>query len=225
MKRPRGVVVAIDGPAGAGKSSVSRRVAKALGYALVDTGAMYRAVGYVATARGVSLDDDAALGEIARSLDLAFIPDDAEQRVIIEGADRTHEIRHPEMSAAASRVSRHVPVREALVAVQRRLGAEGGVVLEGRDIGTVVFPDAEAKIFLTASPEERAKRRVAELTEKGLPVDYTETLRQIRERDSLDENREVAPLRPATDAVSVDSTGAVLDEIVAHIVGIVRARL
>jgi cytidylate kinase len=223
--RERGVVVAIDGPAGAGKSSVSRRVAAALGYTLVDTGAMYRAVGFVAKARGVSLDDAEGLGRIAESLDLAFEPGESEQRVIIEGTDRSHEIRHPDISAAASLVSRHVPVRAALVAVQRRLGAEGGVVLEGRDIGTVVFPDAEAKVFLTASPEERASRRVAELVEKGHEVDYDETLAQIRERDALDENREIAPLKPAQDAVSVDSTGADLDTIVRQIVAFVRTRL
>lgn len=225
MKRPRGAVVAIDGPAGAGKSSVSRRVAAALGYTLVDTGAMYRAVGLVARERGVSLDDGVALGDIAETLDLRFAPGDGEQRVIVEGVDRTLDIRHPEISAAASRASRHVPVREALVAVQRRLGAEGGVVLEGRDIGTVVFPDAEVKIFLTASPEERASRRVAELEQKGLPVDYDETLSQIRERDALDESREVAPLKPAVDAVPVDSTGAQIDTIVSRIVALVHATI
>jgi len=218
-KRTRGVVVAIDGPAGAGKSTASKRVAERLGYTLVDTGAMYRSVALVAIERGANLDVEAQVAEIAESidLDLESKPSGA-VRVYVDGRDVSELIRDPQISSAASRVSRHPSVRDALVEQQRRLGAAGGVVLEGRDIGTVVFPDAEVKVFLTASPEERARRRVAELVAKGHDVDYEETLDQIRERDQLDESREVAPLKPAADAIRLDSTDLGLDEVVERIV-------
>ena len=217
--RSRGVVVAIDGPAGAGKSTASKRVAERLGYTLVDTGAMYRSVALVAVERGLDLDSEAVVSEIARTIDLELEskPSGA-VRVYVDGRDVSELIRDPQISSAASRVSRHVAVRDALVAQQRRLGAAGGVVLEGRDIGTVVFPDAEVKVFLTASPEERARRRVAELVAKGHDVDYDETLDQIRERDRLDESREIAPLKPADDALRLDSTDLGLDEVVERIV-------
>lgn len=223
-KRERGVVVAIDGPAGAGKSTASRRVADRLGYTLVDTGAMYRSVAYVAIDRGLDLDDEKAMGELARTLDLAFEGrPNGTVRVFVDGRDVSDAIREPRISTASSRVSRHPSVRDALVEQQRRLGLDGGVVLEGRDIGTVVFPEAEVKVFLTASPEERARRRVAELVAKGHDVDYAETLAQIRERDALDEGRDIAPMRPAADAMQLDSTDLGLDEVVERICAKVRA--
>lgn len=224
-QRTRGVVVAIDGPAGAGKSTASRRVADRLSYTLVDTGAMYRSVALVALDAGTSLDDADALGTIARTIDLALeARPNGTVRVFVDGRDVSDAIREPHVSQAASRVSRHADVRESLVALQRKLGAEGGVVLEGRDIGTVVFPDAEVKVFLTASPEERARRRVAELVAKGHDVDYDDTLRQIRERDGLDEGRDLAPLKPADDALRLDSTDLGLDEVVDRVVAAVHAR-
>lgn len=223
-ERERGVVIAIDGPAGAGKSTVSRRMADRLGYTLVDTGAMYRSVAYAAIERGLSLDDAAAMGELSRTLDLAFEGrPNGSVRVFVDGRDVSDAIRDPRISTASSRVSRHPAVRDALVEQQRRLGAAGGVVLEGRDIGTVVFPDAEVKVFLTASPEERARRRVAELVAKGHDVEYADTLAQILERDALDEGREVAPLKPAADALLLDSTDLGLDEVVERICAKVRS--
>lgn len=224
-KRTRGAVVAIDGPAGAGKSTAARRVAERLEYTLVDTGAMYRAVALEATERGLSYDDGAALGALARGLDLRFEPGpDGAPRLVLDGIDRSEAIRTPAISAAASQVSRHPEVRDALLGLQRKVGAEGGVVLEGRDIGTVVFPDAEVKVFLTASAEERARRRVAELEAKGHDVDYESTLDQIRSRDALDEGREVAPLKPAADAVHLDSTALGIDEVVERIVALALSR-
>lgn len=191
---------------------------------MVDTGAMYRAVGLVALDTKVSLDDAVGLGEIANSIDLALEGrPNGSVRVFVDGRDVSDAIREPRVSQAASLVSRHEAVRTSLVALQRKLGAEGGVVLEGRDIGTVVFPDAEVKVFLTASPEERARRRVAELLAKGHDVDYDDTLAQMRERDGLDEGRELAPLRPADDALRLDSTNLGLDEVVDRVVAAVRA--
>lgn len=215
--------MAIDGPAGAGKSTVSRKVAERLGYTLVDTGAMYRSVAFVALEGGTDLDAEAPLGALAVGLDLAMeARATGAVRVYLDGRDVSEEIRDPAVSAAASRVSRHASVRDAMVEQQRRLGAEGGVVLEGRDIGTVVFPDAEVKVFLTASPEERARRRVAELVAKGHDVEYAETYAQIVERDRVDAERAIAPLRPAPDALHLDTTDLGIDEVVERIVRAVR---
>jgi cytidylate kinase len=216
VKRSRGLVVAIDGPAGAGKTTVSKRLAERLGYTRVDTGALYRALALAAKERGVPWSEGEALGALARSIDLGF----QGQRVTIDGRDREGEIRTPEISQGASIVSAHAPVRAALLELQRRLGSDGGVVLEGRDIGTVVFPDAEAKIFLTATDEERARRRAVEIG-----ADAAEVLREMRERDARDSGRAVAPLKPAPDAVHVDTSGLGLDEVVDRLAEIVRKRL
>lgn len=212
-------VVAIDGPAGAGKSTVARAVADALGYLLVDTGALYRGLALAARERGVDWDDGPALAALARQIELSFGPDG---RLRIDGVDRDDDIRSPEMGQGASKVSAHPEVRQALLGIQRALGAAGGVVLEGRDIGTVVFPDAEVKVFLTAAPEERARRRVGDLARRGIQADYDEVLASIRERDERDERRAVAPLRPADDAWILDSTGLSLEEVVKRVVGRVR---
>ena len=213
-------VVALDGPAGAGKSTVARAVAAELGFVLVDTGALYRGIALAAKERGVSWDDPDALGTLARELNLSF--DDAGS-LQIDGVSRGDDIRTPEVSQGASKVSAHPPVREALLGIQRSLGADGGVVLEGRDIGTVVFPDAEVKIFLTASVEKRAERRMGDLKRRGVEApDMESLLESIRERDHRDSTRAVAPLKPADDAEVVDTTSLTFDEVVTRVVETVR---
>jgi len=218
------VVVTIDGPAGAGKSSVAKLLARRLGYRLLDTGAIYRSVALVAQRGGIPWTDGAACARIARELDISYDFVGDKNHVFIAGEDVSSAIRTPEVSQGASQVSAHPEVRAALLDLQRRLGAGGGVVVEGRDTGTVVFPTAEAKFFLTANDEERARRRVAELTATGAKVDFAETLREIRERDSRDASRDVAPMIPASDAVLVDSSTQTLEEVVESLAGLVSAR-
>jgi CMP/dCMP kinase len=218
------IVVAIDGPAGAGKSTVSKRLAVRLGYRLLDTGAIYRAVALVSSRAQVSWDDAPALARLARELDIDFAFDGDVNRVRLAGVDESDAIRTPEISQGASKVSAHPEVRDALLDLQRRLGAAGGVVAEGRDIGTVVFPAAGAKFFLTAAPEVRARRRTDELRAAGKVVDEAATLKEIVERDERDSTRAVAPLKPADDAVLVDSTGLPIDEVVATMFDFVRQR-
>jgi cytidylate kinase len=218
------VVVTIDGPAGAGKSTVARRLARALGYRLLDTGAIYRSVAYAARAAGVAWTDGPALGALAAALDIDFAFAGDVNQVLLAGADVSAAIRTPEMSQGASQVSAHPEVRAALLELQRRLGAGGGVVVEGRDTGTVVFPAARAKFFLTASDDERARRRVAELRAAGQDVDLESTLKDIRERDERDASRAVAPMVAADDAVLFDSSQLNLDEVVAELLAIVRRR-
>jgi cytidylate kinase len=222
--------VAIDGPAGAGKSTASRRVAARLGFALVDTGAIYRTVALAATRRGIDLDDDARLAALLPALEIRFAPPaaGAGQRVLLGDEDVSSEIRTPPMSLGASKVSGRPVVRAGLLELQRRLALapeNAGAVLEGRDIGTVVFPDAEAKFFLTASPEERARRRHAELAARGDPQSYEEVLADQLRRDRDDSERAVAPLRPAADARVLDTSGVPLDAVVELLVREVTARL
>lgn len=218
-------VIAIDGPAGAGKSTVALRLAQQLGYVLVDTGALYRGVALAARERGIAWTDARALGELTAQLDLTFAARaDGAPRLLIDGKDRSGEIRTPEISMGASDVSKHPEVRSALLGLQRRLGRDGGVVLEGRDIGTVVFPDAEAKIFLTASDRTRADRRVQDLESKGMKVDPKNTLDEIRARDAQDSGRAVAPLRPADDAITVDTSDMGIDAVVDRLTEIARSK-
>lgn len=215
-------VVAIDGPVGSGKSSVARRVAERLGYLYLDTGAMYRAVGLLATEAGVPLDDEAAVAPLAAAARLRF---DDEGRLFAGDRDMTGLIRSLEMGAAASIVSVLPAVRRLLVERQRELGAGADIVMEGRDIGTNVFPDAEVKVFLTARPEVRAARRAAELRAKGDDVHVDEVLTALLERDRRDSERDVAPLRRAADAVEVDTSALTLDEVVDAVVAIAREKV
>ncbi len=226
----RPFIVAIDGPAGAGKSTASRGVAARLGFAMVDTGAIYRAVALAATRAGVALDDDARLGGLLPGVAIRFAPPAASgagQRVLLGGEDVSAEIRTPPMSLGASKVSGRSVVRAGLLDLQRRLAlADGnaGAVLEGRDIGTVVFPDADAKFFLTATPEERARRRHAELQAKGDRSTFEEVLADQLRRDRDDSERAVAPLRPAADALVVDTSGIPLARVVDRLVAEVESR-
>ena len=209
----RRIVVAVDGPAGAGKSTASRALAGRLDYVYVDTGAMYRAVGVIAHRRGVALDDDEALARLVGSL--RFEPRDG-GGLAVDGTDVSAEIRRAEAGELASRVSTRPVVRERLVALQRALGAEGGVVMEGRDIGTVVFPNAEVKLYLTADPAERARRRAVELRGRGESVDEVALAREIAARDERDSARSHSPLRPAADALRLDTTDLTLEQVVAR---------
>lgn len=225
----RSFLVAIDGPAGAGKSTVSRRVAEKVGFAMVDTGAIYRTVAYAAVRDGVAFDDDQALGGLLGRIRIEFRPAPvagAGQGVWLDGEDVSLAIRTPEISRAASAVSAREIVRQGLLELQRRLGrsAPGGAVLEGRDIGTVVFPDAEAKFFVTARPEVRARRRHTELVARGGTSTYEEVLADQIQRDQADSERAIAPLKPAQDAVVVDTSDLSLDEVVDRIVTEVRRR-
>jgi cytidylate kinase len=227
------VVVAIDGPAGAGKSTVAQRLARSLGYVLLDTGAIYRTVALAAVRAGVSLDDDAAVAEVAErlaatgALKLEPAPELGGKgiRVRLDGEDVSSAIRTPDVSLAASRVSSIPAVRTALLELQRAIGADGGVVAEGRDIGTVVFPAAAVKIFLTASVEIRARRRHEELRASGQEIDFEQVREEVELRDQRDSQRAVAPLRQAADAVYVDSTGRDVDELVAELGALVARAL
>ena len=219
------ISIAIDGPGGAGKSTIARTLAKDMGYLYVDTGALYRAIGLYARRNG------AAPGEIGKvtallpgiRLDLRWV--EGIQRVYLNGEDVSEEIRLPEISMAASDVSAMVPVRDFLLELQRDMARKNNVVMDGRDIGTVVLPDAQVKIFLTAAPEERARRRCRELEEKGLPADYGQVLSELRQRDEQDQNRAAAPLRQAADAVLADTTGLALEESLDLVKRIVKERV
>ncbi len=218
------LVVTIDGPAGAGKSSVAKALARRLGYRLLDTGAIYRSVALTAKQRGIDWKDGAACGAIAAALDIKFDFVGDNNCVYLGGEDSSSAIRTPEISQGASIVSAHPEVRHGLLELQRRLGAGGGVVVEGRDTGTVVFPQAGAKFFLTATDAERARRRVAELQATGTPVDPARVLAEIRERDHRDASRDIAPMVPANDAVLVDSSAQTLEEVVDSLAKLVEIR-
>ncbi len=215
------MIIAIDGPSGAGKSTVAKAVAKKLGFSCLDTGAMYRAIAWQALADGVALDDDATLGEVARTCVIAFgheAGDPVPKRVFVGDAEVTDAIRTAEIDRAVSPVSAAPSVREALVEQQRRIGRAGDYVVEGRDIGTVVFPEAPVKVFLTASDEERAHRRVRQNVDRGIgSIDYDEVLADLRRRDELDSSRATSPLRAADDAVHLDSTGRYIEEVIDEI--------
>jgi cytidylate kinase len=221
-------LVAIDGPAGAGKSTVARRIARKLGYTYLDTGAMYRSVAWKALQSDIAAEDADRLEAVARALAIRFsaLREDSTQQVWLDGEDVTAAIRTPEVSSFTSRISVLPSVRAVVVDQQRRIAeAEArGVVLEGRDIGTVVFPNAPLKIFLTASPEERARRRVEEMQSRGLRVDADRTLAELLERDARDSHRETSPLAMADDAVPIHTDGLTIDEVVQRILALREER-
>jgi CMP/dCMP kinase len=206
------LIIAIDGPVGSGKSTVARRVAEMLGYAHLDSGAMYRAVGLKALRDGVPLDSPERLAVLAGAARIDLVPRDGKLRVLLDGEDVTDAIRAPEVSHAASVVAVVPGVRHPMVAEQRRAGGRGGVVMEGRDIGSVVFPHANLKIFLDASPEVRAGRRQRELEEKGESLDFAKVLAEVHQRDQRDRERKMSPLVRAADAVTVDNTAMDAEE-------------
>jgi cytidylate kinase len=217
-------VVTIDGPSGVGKSTISRRIAARLGFTYLDTGAMYRAVALKCRLAGIEVTDEGAVAEILPGLDIRLLParskvEDA--RVVLDGVEVSDRIRTPEISMLASAVSALRPVRTQLTRMQQAMGAGGRIVAEGRDTGTVVFPGAAWKIYLDATPEERARRRIKQLRERGDEADESEILAQIIRRDRDDSERSIAPLRAAPDAVRIDSTGMSVDEVVAQVLDIV----
>jgi len=211
--------IAIDGPAGAGKSSVARLLAKRLGFLHIDTGALYRALTLEVLRNSVKPTDAQEVAKIAEQANIEITPGSEGIRVLLNGEDVTKAIREPMVSENVSLVAQHPEVREYLLVLQRQLAADGGTVMDGRDIGTVVLPEADLKIFLTASAEERARRRMKELRAQGYKVTYKDVLLSIRARDNLDAERLVAPLRAATDAVPVDTTGKDVDTVVEEILG------
>ena len=228
MTLSKKLLITIDGPAGAGKSSVSKLLAKKLGYIYLDTGAMYRAVALLARDSGYSESlDERTLDEICLGLDLEFVQKDGTLRLLANGRDVTEEIRHPEISSLASAVSAKGIVRERLSTIQRNMGKAGGVVLEGRDMGTVVFPNADVKFFLDASPEVRSKRRFLELEAEGEDTTPEEVHQLMLKRDRNDRNRQLAPLKPADDAILVDSSdlqiAAVVQLMLDHIAAMSKA--
>ncbi|MAF27234.1 MAG: (d)CMP kinase [Gemmatimonadota bacterium] len=219
-----GRVVAIDGPAASGKSTTARLVAERLGHLYLDTGAMYRAITWKALQEGTDLTDEEALGRLAASTDLDLAHGAEGTRVVVDDRDVTGEIRDPEISRTVSLVARVPAVRREMVRLQRGVGQRGDVVVEGRDIGTVVFPDAEVKVFLVASLKERARRRSRELASEGVVVPVEELMDQIRKRDALDSDRLDSPLCRAEDAVPLDTTKMTIEEQVLAVVEIVRQR-
>jgi cytidylate kinase len=216
-------IITIDGPAGAGKSTVSKKLAERLGYLYLDTGAMYRAVAVQVQAEGVDPNDEIALEKLCQGLEIFFVQEGEKQRVICQGKDVTEKIRDPEMGWLASLVSTKGPVRRAMVELQRKMGQEGGIVAEGRDTGTVVFPGAPFKFYLDAQPLERVRRRHRELRAKGVQVAVGAVRKEMENRDQQDTSRELAPLRPAQDALIIDSTGIAVGEIVERMLAVILA--
>lgn len=218
-----GLIIAVDGPSGSGKSSSSRLLAERLGYQYVDTGALYRVIGLLAVENNVSSEDVTHLAVLCEGLALRFLPEAHGLRILLGERDISAAIRRPEVSQMASKVSAQPIVRQRLLSVQRELGATGGVVMEGRDIGTKVFPEADVKFYLDASPEVRGRRRYAELEQQGVATDLQETIQEMAERDQRDSSRSHAPLQRATDAVFIDTTALSLVEVVETMLRTVQA--
>lgn len=210
----KNIVITVDGPSGAGKGTLCHALADKLGFDFLDSGAIYRILALAAVKKGVSLDDEAKLAELGRHLNVQFVPENGEIQVILDGENVGDQIRTAEAGQNASKVAVYPLVREALLQRQRDFSTEKGLIADGRDMGTVVFPEAQIKLFLDASAEERAKRRVKQLQEKGFNANFDEILAEIKERDYRDRNRAVAPLVPAKNALLLDSTQLSIDEVI-----------
>lgn len=210
----KNVIITVDGPSGAGKGTLCYALAQKLGFDFLDSGAIYRITALAATKKAILLDDENALAEIGQNLDVQFIPQDGEVNVILNGENVGDQIRTAEAGQNASKVAAFPKVRQALLQRQRDFASEKGLIADGRDMGTVVFPAAQIKLFLDASAEERAKRRVKQLQSKGFNANFDEILAEIKERDFRDRNRAVAPLVPAADALLLDSTNLSIDEVI-----------
>ncbi|WP_086313126.1 cytidylate kinase [Enterococcus sp. 7F3_DIV0205] len=218
------ISIAIDGPASSGKSTVAKILAKKLNYIYCDTGAMYRALTYLAMEKNIDFENEQGLVDLCLNHEISFKQTDKEQLVFVDGIEVTEEIRQPDVTNAVSIVAKHGAVREKMVELQQIIGRAGGVVMDGRDIGTAVLPDAEVKIFLVASVEERAERRYKENQEKGIMTDFATLKNEIEHRDFLDSTREVSPLKQAKDAVKIDTTGMNIEEVVEAIEGVILAK-
>lgn len=220
-----GLIITIDGPSGAGKSSVSKLLAEKLGYKYIDTGALYRVVALKIKQENIDPENEEDLSSLSDKLDISFCQKNGKLRIISEGKDVTEEIRAPEMSLLASKVSAKKVVREALLGMQRKLGDGGDVVVEGRDMGTVVFPEAEVKFFLDASLETRGERRVKQYLEKGQVLNRSQITREIEKRDLADTRRVLSPLKPADGAMVIDSTKMNIEEVVGEMLKVIQQHL
>ena len=216
------MIVAIDGPSGAGKSTLAKRVARELGFTYLDTGAMYRALALKILRQGLNLEDSAKLAELVDSTEIDLVESGGTLKVVLDGTNVSDLIRTPEVSQMASKGSAFPVVRKRMLNLQRRLGKKGNVVAEGRDIGTVIFPHADVKIYLDASVDERARRRYEELRKTGRAISYDDTVREMEERDKRDTERELAPLRKADDAVVIDSSALDAEEVAETVLRVIQ---
>ena len=220
------MIIAIDGPAGSGKSTIAKMIARELGFTYIDTGAMYRAVALKIKRLGINPDDPEAVLEVLKNTEIDLRPSEEGIKIFLDGEDVSDRIRTEEIGKIASKIARHRKVREILVQMQRELGKRAkDAVIEGRDTGTVIFPDADIKFFLTASAEVRAERRYRELKEKGLNVNYDRILREVKERDRLDKTRKESPLKPAGDAVIIDTSDKDIDQVFRQLIDIIKKRV
>ncbi|OOF82303.1 cytidylate kinase [Rodentibacter ratti] len=219
-----GIIITVDGPSGAGKGTLCYALAEKLGYALLDSGAIYRVTALAAIKSAVDLSDEFALAELARNLDIQFIPQGGEVNILLNGENVSHLIRTQETADAASKIAIFPQVRAVLLQLQRDFAKNNNLIADGRDMGTVVFPEAQVKLFLDASAEERAKRRYKQLQSKGISGNFAQILDEIKERDFRDRNREVAPLKPAEDALLLDSTTLTIDEVITQVMAYIQQR-
>lgn len=221
----KGLIIAIDGPAASGKSTTAQFLAEKLGYVYIDTGAMYRACALKAKKMGIDINDEESIRELLDNIDIRIENHHSKNRIFLDGEDVSEDIRADDISALASAISAIPAVRYKMVELQRKMGEKGGVILDGRDIGTFVFPSAEVKFFLTASPEIRAKRRWLELQQKGINKDFSEVLADLVKRDNNDSQRALAPLKKADDAIEVDTSNMTIEEQTDYLYQIIRSRM